>query len=39
LFYDSPEIRQVLKEIEQSKNAIHEIALKLTNDFSGEETD
>lgn len=37
LFYDSPEVRQVLREIELSKESIHSIALKLTNDFNGEE--
>jgi uncharacterized protein YpmB len=37
LFYDSVEVRQVLREIEKSKEAIHLIALKLTDDFEGEE--
>lgn len=34
LFYDSQEIRQVVKDIEEAKNSIHNIALKLTKDFS-----
>lgn len=34
LFYDSQEIRQVVRDIEDAKNSIHDIASKLTKNFS-----
>jgi hypothetical protein len=33
LFFDSPEIRQVLRDIEDSKKSLHSIALALSSDF------
>lgn len=36
LFYDSAEVRSVLKDIDASRNAIHEIAISLTKDFEQE---
>ena len=33
LFYDSSEVRGVLREIEYSKNSIHKIAKSLTDNF------
>lgn len=33
LFYDSSEVRGVLKEIEYSKDSIHKIARSLTDNF------
>jgi len=36
LFYDSLEVRQVLRDLEDARTSIHSIALKLTNNFSEE---
>jgi hypothetical protein len=33
LFFDSPEVRQVLKDIDDSRRALHYIALALSSDF------
>lgn len=37
LFFDSPEIRQVLRDIEDSKKSLHSIALALSSDFNEDE--
>lgn len=37
LFFDSPEIRQVLRDIEDSKKSLHSIALALSSDFKEDE--
>jgi len=39
LFYDSAEVRSVLKDIDASRNAIHRIAISLTKDFEQERDD
>jgi hypothetical protein len=33
LFFDSPEVRQVLRDIDDSRRALHSIALALSSDF------
>lgn len=37
LFFDSKEVRAVLYDIEKSRDAIHEIAYSLTDNFEKEE--
>lgn len=37
LFYDSKEVRGVLSDIEKSRDAVHRIALALTNNLEGKE--
>ena len=36
LFYDSPEVRNVLNDIGSSRDAVHKIALSLTKNFDQE---
>ena len=36
LFYDSPEVRNVLQDIGSSRDAVHKIALSLTKNFDQE---
>tara|TARA_B100000131_G_scaffold319681_1_gene366094 strand:- start:1216 stop:1509 length:294 start_codon:yes stop_codon:yes gene_type:complete len=38
LFFDSQEVRNVLKDIENSRDAIHKIAFSLTKNFEARET-
>jgi len=33
LFYDSPEVRQVLNDIKDTRAVLHQIALSLSNEF------
>ena len=33
LFYDSPEVRQVLRDINDARKALHTIAFELSKDF------
>jgi hypothetical protein len=33
LFFDSPEVRQVLRDIDDSRRALHSVALALSSDF------
>ena len=40
LFYDSPEVRQVLEDIKETRSALHQIAYSLSKNFElGEETE
>ena len=39
LFYDSPEVRQVLDEIDNTRVLLHEIAYALSSNFNEEKTD
>ena len=39
LFYDSPEVRGVLRDIDASRDAIHNIAISLTKNFDEERED
>ena len=37
LFYDSPEVRQVLKDIKETRSSLHQIAYVLSNNFDSAE--
>lgn len=37
LFFDSPEVRRVVQDIKDTRNALHGIALVLSKDFKPEE--
>jgi hypothetical protein len=37
LFYDSPEVRQVLKDIKDTRGSLHQIAIALSKDFEAPE--
>lgn len=37
LFFDSPEVRRVVNDIRETRNALHKIALSLSKDFKSEE--
>jgi len=37
LFYDSPEVRQVLEDIKETRTALHKIAYALSKNFEGAE--
>ena len=37
LFYDSPEVRQVLQEIAETRDSLHQIAYALTEEVTEEE--
>lgn len=39
LFYDSPEVRRVLRDIKSTRTALYVVANSLTNDFSNEDED
>jgi len=39
LFYDSPEVRRVLKDIKETRDSLHGIAFTLSKDFTFEEDD
>jgi hypothetical protein len=37
LFYDSPEVREVLNDIKATRDSLHQVAFSLTENFSIEE--
>ena len=37
LFYDSPEVREVLSDIKATRDSLHQVAFSLTENFSVEE--
>ncbi len=37
LFYDSPEVREVLGDIKATRDSLHQVAFSLTENFSVEE--
>ena len=37
LFYDSPEVRQVLEDIKGTRDSLHQIAYTLSSEFESEE--
>ncbi len=37
LFYDSPEVRQVLEDIKETRDSLHKIAYSLSSEFVSEE--
>ena len=39
LFYDSPEVRQVLWDIDDARKALHIIALELSKDFKASDSE
>jgi len=39
LFYDSPEVRQVLEDIKSTRDSLHKIAYSLSSEFVSEEKD
>ena len=36
LFFDSPEVRKVVQDIRETRNALHKIAISLSKDFKEE---
>lgn len=38
LFYDSPEVRQVLEDIKTTRSSLHKIAYTLSSDFTEQNT-
>ena len=39
LFYDSPEVREVLSDIKSTRDSLHQVAFSLTENFIVEEED
>jgi len=37
LFYDSPEVRRVLADVKETRDALHQIAFALSEDFTPDE--
>jgi len=37
LFYDSPEVRQVLKDIKETRSSLHQVAYVLSKNFEEDE--
>ena len=37
LFYDSPEVRQVLRDVKAARDSMHLVAYALTESFSAED--
>ena len=37
LFYDSPEVREVLRDIKATRDSLHQVAFSLTENFEVEE--